>query len=186
MASLAMLPMLRAAGSFMQAYGAFEQGRAARIAGERARYAAEFQAWQADEQGKLAIAIAQRRAMEERRQTDIMASRALAVAAASGGGVSDPTIINMLAKAKGEGAYRAQVALYEGEAKARELRLSAAASRVSGAEAVVDGIRTETGYQLSGLGSLVRGGASLYQKYGNGGPSGDSDLIGGGLEEGYG
>lgn len=171
------LPYLHGAGTALQVFGLFEQGKSARLAGERARLAAEFTAWQAEQQGKLAIAIAQRRALEERRQGDVRASRALAVAAASGGSVNDPTIINLLSRTQGEAVYAAQVALYEGEAQARELRLQGAAARVGGAQAVVEGIRSQSGYQLAAVGAGFRGAASLYDKYGGGGPSGDSGLI---------
>ncbi|MGH6629477.1 MAG: hypothetical protein ACREB3_07075, partial [Burkholderiales bacterium] len=114
--SLSSLAWLNLVGTGFQIWGALESGRAARIAGERARYAAQFEAWQAERQAGNAIAISQREALEQRRQADLVASRNLALAAASGGGASDPTIVRLLSNIAADGAYRAAVALYEGEA----------------------------------------------------------------------
>jgi len=171
---------MQVVGSIAGMVAARDAGRMARVQGERARIAAEFAAWQADEQAGTAIAISQRQAMEEHRQATLVASRALAVAAASGAGVSDPTMVRILANARGEGAYRASVALYEGEAKARTLRLDAAAGRVSGWDAQAEGATRDQGYALQGLGNTARATASLYAKYGGKGPgtgSGDAALI---------
>jgi hypothetical protein len=154
--------------------GYLESGKQARKEGERRQAAAEFAAWQAEEQAGTAIAISQREAKEAQRLGDIEASRALAVAAASGGGVSDPTIVRVLANVKGESAYRANVALYEGEARARQLRLDAAAGRVSGAYAKEEGLARQRSYQLAAVGSAFSSGASLYTRYGMNGPSGGS------------
>ena len=166
------------AGALLEAYGARESGRAMRIQGERARVAHEFEAWQADEQAAAAIAIGQRQAAEERRKGRLSASRALAVAAASGAGVSDPTIVNLLARNEGEATYRANIAMYEAEARSRTLRLDAAAGRVTGADALTEGRSRELGQTYTGLGRLAATGASLYAKYGGKGPgSGDEALI---------
>lgn len=180
MANIADLGWLYGVGTAFDVMGQLQSGRMARIAGERQQVAAEFSAWAREHQAGQVIAIAQRQAMEEQRQGEMQASRALAVAAASGGGVSDPTIMNLLANIKGEAVYRANVALYEGEARARQLRLEALAGRATGAEEVVEGLRQERAYQTSSVGSLIKGGASLYAKYGRGGPdagSGDEALI---------
>src|ERR1700681_2478136 len=96
-AGMTSIAWLSAAGTLMQAWGASESGRTARIQGERAKVAAEFDAWQAEQSAAVAIALSQRQALEEHRQGTLHASRALAVAAASGAGVTDPTIVNLIA-----------------------------------------------------------------------------------------
>lgn len=161
---------IAAIGMIMNAFGAMEQGRAARLQGEQAKVHAEFEAREAEKSAGLAIAIGQRQAAEDKRQTALVASRALAVSAASGGGVSDPSIVNLLAKIQGQGAYRAHVSLYEGEARARQLRLQGAIGQIGGDEAAVRGLNAQAGYNLAGAGQLALGGASLYAKYGFGGP----------------
>lgn len=170
--SLGSLSWLQGAGGFLDMAGMLISGQSARVHGERAKVASEFAAWQAEEEAKLSIAVSQRAAQEANRQTDIQASRALAVAAASGGGVSDPTIVKLISNVKGEGAYRAAVAMYEGDARARKLRLEAAAGRLSGAYAAEEGAATNVAYTLGAIGAGFKAGAklygrTLYDRYGN-------------------
>lgn len=76
---------------------------------------------QADQQRTAAIqeqAVAQRKAIEASRKGSIMASRARAVMAASGGGVDEKLISSLV----GEGEYGKDMALYEGDERARNLR----------------------------------------------------------------
>jgi hypothetical protein len=114
--------IISGAGTILQFMGQMEMGRAARIRGQQAAAMAEFNAWEAQRQAGIAISISQRQAAEERRQATLVASRALAVAAASGAGVSDPTMVRIIANARGEGAVRAATSLYEGAALSRRLR----------------------------------------------------------------
>lgn len=178
-------------GSISQAYGAYQQGQAAAIAGQSALDTAyfnasmlELSAREAERQGGRVIAVSQIRAEEERRQGRLAASRALAVAAASGAGVSDPSIIDLISRTEGEAHYRASVALYEGEAEARQLRYEAAAgrgnaalTRVGGQADYARGQNVRASYNLAAAGKLFEGGASLYAKYGGSGPHGDEALI---------
>lgn len=177
MASMGMAGWLQLAGTASSLWGSMEGSRIARAGAARAQVTAEFNAWNLERQAGIALALAQREAMEERRLGDIAASRALAVAAASGGGVQDPTIVRLLASTKGEAAYRASVALYEGEERGRQLRHEATFERIGGAEALAEGKARSRAYTLQGLGTAARGGVSLYAKYGGGGPSGDAALI---------
>lgn len=104
-------------------------------------------------------ASSQRRAIDERRQAKLAQSRGLAVAGASGGGIDDPTVLNLLSGIGGEGEYRALTALYEGEESARGMEAEAAARR-RGAKA------TKTAGLLKGAGSIISAGSSLYDRYG--------------------
>jgi hypothetical protein len=69
-----------------------------------------------------------------------VASRALAVSAASGAGVTDPTTVRVIANARGEGAVRAATALYEGSARARQLRTEAAMGRLRARKPMLSGL----------------------------------------------
>jgi hypothetical protein len=171
-----------AIGTFAQVWGLLEGRKSAKVEAERKEVASEFEAEQAEVAGGLAMAASQRVALEEYGKADNVASRALAVAAASGGGASDPTIINLISDIKGEGAYRASVALYEGEQQARDMKIAAATRRIEGATAIEAGVNKSNAYGIRALGTAFAGGASLYSKYGQGGPrggkaSGDSALI---------
>lgn len=176
------VPMIQGGASILQGVGGLMAGRGARAAGEAERRAAEFQARQLEQNAGQSVAASQRSAEEERRKARLVTSRALAVAAASGGGASDVTVQNVIANLDAEGAYRAMVALYEGEDKARQLNMAASAKRYDGELAAKAGKQRQAAYSVAALGSMATGGASLYMKYGRGGPgssgpSGDSALI---------
>lgn len=165
-------------GTYLQVQASREMGKVARIHGERAQAMSQFEAWEAERRAGIAISISQRQAMEEERQGRFVASRALAVAAASGAGVSDPTMVRVIANARGEGAVRAATDLYEGEARSRQLRTEAAMGRLSGSEAAAEGAAKEEAMALASLGTTAKEGLSLYSKYGMRGPgSGDAALI---------
>ena len=177
-------------GTLLSYKGQKDAGAAARRAGTRENVARQFEAEQLRQQATQVIAASQRQALGEMRQGDIVASRAIALAAASGGGVSDPTIVNLLARTKGEGAYRAGVALYEGEEQARKLRMKAASKLYEGAGAEEAGIYREAAHKTLAKASLFKGTAhlSLFSKYGGGGPpggSGDAALLDAGSADLY-
>lgn len=157
-------------GSILSFIGNMKAGSAANTAGQRAKQAADYQALQMDQNAGQAIAASQRQAMEERRRSALLVSRGIAVAAASGGGVSDPTVTRLLDDIAGEGAYRASVDLYQGEERARALRMGAEAKRFEGDVAAEGGRSKENAYSLAAAGGLASAGASLYGKYGMGGP----------------
>ena len=117
-----------------------------------------LQADQLDAQAGAERASAQRRAIEERRQARLASSRATALAAASGGGVDDPSVINTLADIEGEGTYRALTALYEGNDAAAGLEADASARR-RGAKSV-----KRAGLIKAGS-TILSSGASLYSRY---------------------
>lgn len=87
------------------------------------------EARQLDTQAGLERASSQRESIEERRQSRLLSSRGLAVAAGSGGGADDPTVVNLLANIEGEGEYRALTALYNGDQRALGLEGEAKARR---------------------------------------------------------
>jgi hypothetical protein len=117
------------------------------------------EAAQLDAQAMTDRASSQRKAIEERRQARLASSRALALAAASGGGASDPTVTKLIAGLEGEGEYRALSALYEGEESARGKEAQAAANR-KGAKSA------KTAGTLNAVGTILSAGASLYDRYG--------------------
>lgn len=164
-------------GTAFDVIGLLDSGRGARLEGERRKVEAQFAKEQADQDAVTVFASSQRDAIEQNRQADIVASRALAVAAASGGGASDPSVMKVISEIKGEGALRASMALYEGEAHARKLRISGLMSQLEGDNAVVAGANKEQSYRFHALGSTLKGAASLYSRYGI--RSGDSALIDG-------
>lgn len=126
MAQLA-LPMM-IASTAISAVGTIAQGNAARAAGN-------YQAAQLNQQAGQERAIAQRNAIEQRHKATLANSRALAVAAAGGGGASDPTVNNIMGDITGQGEYNALSALYTGEERARGMNMQADVARLEGKQA---------------------------------------------------
>lgn len=123
---------LNNAGTWMGAGGWVAQALSQYQAGREAQKAANFQADQLRVNAGQAKASAQREAWSVQREADYVASKALAIAAASGGGASDPTVINLMARNAQEMAYRQQLALYEGDDQARAMRMKADATEYGG------------------------------------------------------
>lgn len=137
----------------------------ARLQGRRQNVERQFEAEQLEQQAGQSIAASQRSAMEERRKANVAASRALALAAASGGGASDPTIVRIIAGLKGEGSYRASVDLYQGEEEARKLRMGAKSKRFEGAMAEEKGLQEGHAHEIKATAALLDQGSSMAAKY---------------------
>lgn len=172
--------ILGAVATGIQAGSQIQTGQQQQEYGEALREAARFEAMQLRAQASDALAASQRRAYDEERAAKYLASETLARAAASGGGASDPTVVNLIARQAEEGAYRQQVRLYEGETTARQLRLAAAAREYEGAsrEASAKGAGRAT---MLGAGATMLRGASqegsgklfssLFSRFGGNGPT---------------
>lgn len=138
------------------AYSAIRQGT-------EANASAQNEALQLEAQANSERASSQRAYLEEQRQARYVGSRARAVAAASGAGVSDPTVENIFSGIEAEGEYRALARLYQGDVTAQGLEYGAQVRRREGRAA------KSAGY-LSAASTVMSGAASLYGKYGAGGP----------------
>lgn len=161
--------------------GHISSANAAASAGAAQQQAAEYQAAQLRINAGQAVASSQRAAEEQRRQGELVQSRAIALAASGGGGISDPGIANLLARNAGETAYASSVALYEGEDKARTMLEQAKAATYSGASAAKSGLDRQKAGMIGAFGDLVKGGGSLYTAFGGGGVTtvGDTTYYGG-------
>jgi len=168
------------AGLALQAYGMYSSARAANTIAGQKMAAAKFEADQENQQAVQTVAASQRTAFLVDRQTQLVQSRALAVAAASGGGASDPTIMNIIANIGGEGSYKKAVALYEGEETARQLRLKAQADLISGEIGGSETAAQARSTEIGGTGAILSSGASLYAKYGYKSPGSSPGGFGGG------
>lgn len=97
-------------------------------------------------------ATGQRAALEETRKAEIMASRAVAVAAAGGSGQD---INNLIADIKGEGAYRASLAMYEAETESENLKYQGLMAEQQGLKEKKAAGRRAFGTALSGASSAL-------------------------------
>lgn len=150
------------AGSITASEGQQQQGADAYAATQRQKIARQFEAEQATINAGQAIASAQKDAEEERRQTKMVTSRIIAVAAASGAGASDPTIINMIANQAGYGALKAATALYQGEDKSRQLRMVAAGKKYEAGMAELGGIAQKNASGVEANATLLKGVGQLF------------------------
>lgn len=140
-------------GSIVSGLGQMQAGRAANAS-------AKFQAAQLEQRAGQERAAAQRQAIEERRKAALAISRGQAVAAASGAGATDPTVMNITGDVAAQGEYNALSALFGGEERARGAQLQATATRMEGKQAKKAGM-------IGGLGTIAGGvGTTLFAKYG--------------------
>jgi len=161
-------------GTLLSAKGQRDAGQAAVKQAEQTAknemIAAEFEARQAEYLAGQAIAVSHREAFEQRKMAALMASRALAVAAGSGAGASDPTVVDIIGNIYAEGAYRSALAMYEGEEEARSLGVAAQARRLSGksgaSAALSQGKSVAKASNLNMFSTLLSGGASFLDNYG--------------------
>lgn len=172
------LPLaLQASSTILSAGSQLVRGEAYRTIAARRKAALDFEAKQLDVEAEQASGIGMRGAADEVRKAKLVQSATLARAAASGAGASDPTVMGIIARTGGEGAYRSALAMFEGESQARLDRLRAAGARYEGDIGVADS-ETAARQTRQAAGSTLLSGAlraaSLYDKYWTG-PRKDSD-----------
>lgn len=137
------------------------------LVAKRRQALGEYEAQQLEQEAEQARGVGMRGAADEALKTEYMNSTALARAAASGAGSSDPTVMNVISRTAGEGAYRSALAMYEGESQARLDVQMAAAKRYEGSLS----LRDWNADKVAGLNvanTLLTGGVkalSMYDKY---------------------
>jgi hypothetical protein len=167
-----MAQALTIAATAVAAVGTLASGAAqaeqARYEGKAHQQVANFQARQMEQRAGQERAVSQMQAVEERRKARLARSRAIAVAAASGGGTGG-SVQSILSGLSAEGELNAQAALYEGEESARGLENQAGASRAEGKYANAAGRYAAKNISrasyLSAAGTVMQGAASFYSKY---------------------
>jgi hypothetical protein len=149
----AVAALASAAGTVISAVGTIATGQAQ-------KRAAELQARHLEINAKEERAAAQRQAMEYERQTRRALSRAQALAATSGFGATDTTVLDQSGEIARYGTLQKQMAQYGGDSRAAGLRAQAEAARASGQADLIGS------YYRAG-GTLLSGFSSLYGNYGD-------------------
>lgn len=121
-------------------------------AGKAQEAALEFEAQQREAAAKEERAAGQREALEKRRQYERVSGRQRAVAAASGAGVTNASVLDIFEETASRSRYEEGVARYGGESRARGQLDKAAAARMKGKAARQGGILGGIATGLSGLG----------------------------------
>lgn len=156
----------QAAGTVISALGSMKSGDAAASAGREQQQLAEYQAAQLDQNAGQQIAVGQRQSAEALRQSRLLQSRALAVAAASGGGAMDPTVLKIIGGIDDEGKYAADSAMYNAKETARGMKDDARAARYSGAQARAAGNEARRGSRLAAFATVLSGASGFTNAWG--------------------
>lgn len=166
--------VLKGTSTALSAVSSLREGsayaRAAKAAAKQSKSAAKFEAGQYIQQAGQERATAQRQSIEERRAARLAESRAIAVAAASGGGASDPTVTKIVGNLAAQGEYNALSALYTGEEAARGLETAAMGSLYEGNNAAssyrIKGSAYRSAARNTAIGTALDGIGSFFEKYG--------------------
>lgn len=128
--------VLSAGYGISQANKAAKAGsKAAKAQGKAQQEMNYFEAAQMESAAGQQQALAQRNAQDELRKSAIAQSQALAMAGASGAGVSDPDVTKILGDIAAEGRLAADTHLYNGDEAAKSLKINAKMSRWQGDQA---------------------------------------------------
>lgn len=149
------------ASSVLQAYGMYQQGQAADAAGQQAQLNANAEAKQMEANAKAEAASAQRKMIEERKQGDLVKSRAQALTAASGGGSLDPSIIDVMGDLEADIDYNVKSAKFEGDTAASDLNYGAKVRRQSGEVARSAGKLQKRSATIGAAGSVLKSGFDI-------------------------
>lgn len=153
------------AGGALSAAGTLMGGNAAAEAGASARQSQYFKAKQEEMAAQESRASAQRAALDKGRETTLLQSQLQARAAASGGGASDPGILDLAGDIAGRGEYEALTEMFRGENRARGLEDSATGSRMTGDAAAAEGRAKRDASYFSAAGTLIGSAGSAYRTY---------------------
>lgn len=149
----------------VQAAGTLMGGNAAADAGKSQQQAQYFKAAQEEQGAQESRAASQRVALDKGREARLLNSTLQANAAASGGGASDPTILNLAGNIAGRGEYDSLMAMFTSENRARGLEDAAMGSRMSGDAAKAEGEARRKASYLSAAGTIIGAGGSAYRTY---------------------
>lgn len=146
MAALAAIATIAATG--LQVMGTIQQGKSQQAA-------LNYEAQMRDKKAAEERAASQRTSIEKRREGELAMSRGKAIAAASGAGVVNPSILDIYSETAQRSEYNAQTELYGGESRARGEMDQAALARAKGKAAMKGSILEGIGQGFSGIASVA-------------------------------
>lgn len=151
MANLATIAaVVSIAGGIVQGVGSLQAGNAQKQADYEA-------ANQLEQQGRGEFAAAQREALEAKYQSDLVTSRQIAVAAASGGGARGvPTVMKILDETGSRAQQLEESIIYKGKDTRQRYYAAAKVKRISGDSSLIGSIYGGAGYALGGVAGGIR------------------------------
>jgi hypothetical protein len=150
----ALLPIalgVSAVGTLVQTAGALR-------AGQDADRAAKFDAAVKEQEAQRQRAVGQREMLQERQKKDLAQSRLQALAASSGGGATDASVIDLMEGIETQGEVNSLMKMWAGENTARGYEDAAMAARLKGQA-------EKTGSRYKAAGTLLSGAGDLFSKY---------------------
>ena len=164
-----LLPVaLQLGNTVLSAGSQVAKGNATAAIGARRKALADFEALQLEQSGQESRSVGMQNAVNEGIKAKLVQSEALARAAASGAGASDPTVMSIIARTAGEGSYRQALAMYEGEAQGRLDRMRAAGLRYQGQNFASDASMAQGQSTFGAITALLTGGlktAGIYEHF---------------------
>src|SRR3990167_4487491 len=161
-------PYLMIGGTALSAYNQYGAGKAAVAEGKAIQASKNYEADQMLVNAGQARATSQRKAMAQQKETKRIQSALQARAAASGGGVLDPTVMDLTGDIAQEGDYRRRVALFEGDDATRVYQSGANLKRWEGEQAVRAGKIKQRAANTGAGATLLSGigAATAFSKWG--------------------
>ena len=156
MATLATLAsVMSVASTVAGVVGTIGQANAQKAQGEQALATANYQAQLAERKGKEEFALKQREAMEIKRERERALGQQTAIAATSGLGTLDETVLALNADVIEESSLRQSNAMYEGASARAGYYEQAQATRIEGVQARDGYRRAASGTILGGVGRMA-------------------------------
>lgn len=140
--------------------------------GASADQAAKMEQIQYYQAANAAAASSEREAQNIQLQGKLIESRQQAVAAASGAGATDPTVLSIQGETARRTMYDTLSKIWEGQTERQNLRYAGDTARFQGSQQLMAS-------GLSAIGSLAGAGKTLFDRYGGGGMPGADAVTGG-------
>lgn len=166
-------PILEGFGTGLEFFSKLNAAKGFDAYGEAAARAAGNNAEQLRINAGQAKAKSQYEALEVGRQGDVVLSRAKALAAASGGDASDPTMNTVMARIQGVIDQNRKMKLYEGTSAAQALNYQAKMADYEGQLKQWEAKQNSGAAKTSAWGGLLKGAIGMFDKYSHGSPAGD-------------
>ncbi|WP_370373784.1 hypothetical protein [Henriciella pelagia] len=160
-----------AAGTALSAYGKFEEGQQANKAGKYNRDVAYREAEQLDIQAEQEIAVASHRAQDIARRAKELMGTQRAAASAGGQASTDATSVALQQEAVKTSSLDQVMEMALAEERAQQIRYQGSVRRSEGDHARYVGKQRQRAAMISAGTTLLKGGASWYDKFGGWGGS---------------
>lgn len=155
MADLGLSAIATGIGAIASVAGTVVGMQGAQYQAESQANSMRYQALLQERQASEVQAASQREGLKRRREGELLISRQRAVAAASGAGATDDTVLQLMGDAEVATSQNERGALYEGLARGQDLRDAAKNNRIGAGNALRAGDIQSTGILISGISSMA-------------------------------